>query len=210
RDALRDLDRGRGPDDRADGHERGGVRVPRRAGALARLPVRADELQRRRPHRRVRPVAVPRRPLPPRHRAQPPRPRRRPPRVRAARRAAPVNVAAAEGALPGALLLSEIREQPAVLERLLGRTGEIEAVASEAIRRGTSIVRMVGHGSSDNAASFGVYAFGMLPGWTALRDSISLSVYYGAEVDLRSSSVIALSQSGRTPDVVEYVARARR
>jgi glucosamine--fructose-6-phosphate aminotransferase (isomerizing) len=121
-----------------------------------------------------------------------------------------VNVVAPEGALPGALLLSEIREQPAVLERLLERTGEIEAVAAEAIRRGTSIVRMVGHGSSDNAASFGVYAFGILPGWTALRDSISLSVYYGAEVDLRSSSVIALSQSGRTPDVVEYVERARR
>ena len=33
---------------------------------------------------------------------------------------------------------------------------------------------MVGHGSSDNAASFGVYAFGLLPGLTAVRDSISL------------------------------------
>jgi glucosamine--fructose-6-phosphate aminotransferase (isomerizing) len=110
----------------------------------------------------------------------------------------------------GALLLSEIREQPAVLERLLGHAAEYEAVAAEARRRGTSIVRMVGHGSSDNAASFGVYAFGLLPGWTALRDSISLSVYYGAEVDLRGSSVLALSQSGRTPDVVDYVERARR
>jgi glucosamine--fructose-6-phosphate aminotransferase (isomerizing) len=70
-------------------------------------------------------------------------------------------------------------------------------------------VRLVGHGSSDNAASYGVYAFGLLPGWTALRDSISLSVYYGAEVDVASSAVIALSQSGRTQDVVEYVTRAR-
>jgi glucosamine--fructose-6-phosphate aminotransferase (isomerizing) len=68
---------------------------------------------------------------------------------------------------------------------------------------------MVGHGSSDNAASYGVYAFGLLPGWTALRDSISLSVYYGAEIDLRGSCVLALSQSGQTPDVVEYVERAR-
>jgi glutamine---fructose-6-phosphate transaminase (isomerizing) len=70
-------------------------------------------------------------------------------------------------------------------------------------------VRMVGHGSSDNAASYGVYAFGLLPAWTALRDSISLSVYYGAEVDLRSSCVVALSQSGETPDVLDYVHRAR-
>jgi glucosamine--fructose-6-phosphate aminotransferase (isomerizing) len=71
-------------------------------------------------------------------------------------------------------------------------------------------MRMVGHGSSDNAASYGVYAFGLLPGWTALRDSISLTVYYGAKLDLSSSTVIALSQSGRTPDVVGYVERARR
>ena len=72
-----------------------------------------------------------------------------------------------------------------------------------------SSIRFAGHGSSDNAASYGVYAFGLLPGWTALRDSISLSVYYGARLEQRGSSVIALSQSGRTPDVLEYVERAR-
>ena len=69
---------------------------------------------------------------------------------------------------------------------------------------------MVGHGSSDNAASYGVYAFGLLPAWTAMRDSISLSVYYGAELDLARSCVLALSQSGRTPDVVEYAQKARQ
>jgi glutamine---fructose-6-phosphate transaminase (isomerizing) len=119
-----------------------------------------------------------------------------------------VNVAVLDGA--GSVLLSEIREQPAALERLLEHASEYEAVAAEARRRGTSLVRMVGHGSSDNAASFGVYAFGLLPGWTALRDSISLSVYYGAELDLKDSTIVALSQSGATPDVVEYVQLARR
>jgi glucosamine--fructose-6-phosphate aminotransferase (isomerizing) len=49
-----------------------------------------------------------------------------------------------------------------------------------------------------------------LAGWTALRDTISLTVYYGASFDLSSSAVIALSQSGRTPDVVEYVERTRK
>jgi glucosamine--fructose-6-phosphate aminotransferase (isomerizing) len=42
-----------------------------------------------------------------------------------------------------------------------------------------------------------------------MRDSISLSVYYDAKLDLSSSVVVALSQSGETPDVVEYLARAR-
>ena len=45
--------------------------------------------------------------------------------------------------------------------------------------RDARLVRLVGHGSSDNAASFGVYAFGLLPNWTAMRDSITLTVHYG-------------------------------
>ncbi|HXG75662.1 MAG TPA: SIS domain-containing protein [Gaiellaceae bacterium] len=110
----------------------------------------------------------------------------------------------------GARFLAEIREQPAALERLLARSGEIASAAAEMRRRGAALVRMVGHGSSDNAASYGVYAFGLLPGWTAVRDSISLIVYYGASLDLRGCTVLALSQSGRTPDVVEHVRRARR
>ena len=111
---------------------------------------------------------------------------------------------------PGAQYLSEIREQPTALRRLLDHHAEFVRVADAATKHGGGIVRMVGHGSSDNAASFGVYAFGLLPGLTAVRDSISLLVYYGAKLDLRGSTVVALSQSGRTPDVLEYVERARR
>ena len=111
--------------------------------------------------------------------------------------------------LPGSVLLREIREQPAALTRLVELRDEYAAVARMLRKRRVKLVRLVGHGSSDNAASYGVYAFGLLPAWTALRDSISLSVYYGAETDVRGSCVVALSQSGQTPDVLEYVERAR-
>jgi len=70
-------------------------------------------------------------------------------------------------------------------------------------------VRLVGHGTSDAATTYGVYAFGLLAGWTAMRDSISLTVYYDAKLDFSGSVVIGLSQSGETPDVVDYVQRAR-
>jgi glucosamine--fructose-6-phosphate aminotransferase (isomerizing) len=109
----------------------------------------------------------------------------------------------------GTQFLAEIREQPAALLRLLEHDAAFARAAKTAAGRDTAIVRLAGHGSSDNAASYGVYAFGLLSGWTALRDSIALSVYYGAELDLSRSTVVALSQSGRTPDVVEYVTRAR-
>jgi glutamine---fructose-6-phosphate transaminase (isomerizing) len=110
----------------------------------------------------------------------------------------------------GSRFLAEIGEQPAALLRLLEQDAAFEQVAAEIRARGATTIRMVGHGSSDNAASYGVYAFGLLPGWTALRDSISLTVYYGAKLDVTGSTVLALSQSGRTPDVVTYLEHARR
>ncbi len=114
-----------------------------------------------------------------------------------------------EDADPGSVFISEIREQPAALLRLLEHEAEYAAAARILTQRPPALVRLAAHGSSDNAASYAIYAFGLLPGWTALRDSITLSVYYGAELDLGGSVVVALSQSGRTPDVVDYVERAR-
>ena len=110
----------------------------------------------------------------------------------------------------GARFLAEIREQPRALLRLVDGSEAFARIAATMRARGATTVRMVGHGSSDNAASYGVYAFGLEPGWTALRDSISLTVYYGAEVDMSGCTALGLSQSGRTPDVVQYVERARR
>jgi glucosamine--fructose-6-phosphate aminotransferase (isomerizing) len=120
--------------------------------------------------------------------------------------AAPVQ---APGDGGGTRFLAEIREQPAALCQLLEREDEFARVAAAIRERKATTIRMVGHGSSDNAASYGVYAFGLLPRWTALRDSISLIVYYGAELDMSGCTVLALSQSGKTPDVVQYVERVR-
>ena len=110
---------------------------------------------------------------------------------------------------PGSRFLDEIREQPEALLRLLEGEAEFARIAAEIRERDATTIRMVGHGSSDNAASYGVYAFGLLPRWTALRDSISLTVYYKAELDMSGCTVLALSQSGRTPDVVEYARQAK-
>ena len=103
---------------------------------------------------------------------------------------------------PGARFLAEVRDQPAALRRLLEHDAEIASIATLVRKRDLRLIRMVGHGSSDNAASYGVYAFGLLPRWTAMRDSITLTVHYGTPLDMSGSTVIGLSQSGRTPDVV--------
>ncbi len=109
----------------------------------------------------------------------------------------------------GEVFLHEIYEQPAALRALLAAEAEVAEVGARIAER-PRLVRLVAHGSSDNAASYAVYAFGLLAGWNAMRDSISLSIYYDAELPFEHALVVALSQSGRTPDVVEYVERARR
>ena len=117
--------------------------------------------------------------------------------------------AAAGSPSAGGVFRAEIYEQPARLRALVAAEREIAEV-SRRVAEGPRLVRLVAHGSSDNAASYAVYAFGLLAGWNAMRDSISLSVYYGAEIPLADSVVVGLSQSGRTPDVVAYVEHARR
>src|SRR5919197_5025290 len=114
-----------------------------------------------------------------------------------------------DGRPPGEIFAQEIHDQPEALQSLLEHENEYAALARAIDERSPALIRLVGHGSSDNAATYGVYAFGLLPHMTAVRDSISLSVYYDAELDFSSSVVLALSQSGRTPDVVAYVERAR-
>ena len=66
-------------------------------------------------------------------------------------------------AAPGTQFLAEIREQPRALRRLLEREAEFARVAAAMRDARARLVRLVGHGSSDNAASYGVYAFGLLP-----------------------------------------------
>ena len=110
----------------------------------------------------------------------------------------------------GAIFLSEIRGQPAALRALLEHEDAYARVAAEAQRRGARLVRMVGHGSSDNATSYGVYAFGLLPRWTAIATRSRSRSTTTRDLAMAGSTAIGLSQSGQTPDVIEYVARARK
>ena len=110
----------------------------------------------------------------------------------------------------GVRFRAEIAEQPDALLRLLDDTSPIAAAAKAISHASPSFIRLVGHGSSDNAATYGTYAFGLLAGIPAFRASISLSVYYEADGEAAPQPVVALSQSGKTPDVVNYVERARR
>lgn len=107
------------------------------------------------------------------------------------------------------VLWREIVDQPDVLRRLLTSGGDIVDAAYTLKQRGCEHVRFVAHGSSDNAATYGVYVLALLAGLSASRDSLSLPVYYHTPLRLDGTAVIAISRSGQTPDVVDYTRAAR-
>src|SRR4051812_40403825 len=106
------------------------------------------------------------------------------------------------------VLLAEIDEQPSVLDRLRADTA-IAGLGARLAAAPPRIVRLAAHGTSDNAATYGVYAFARLAGWTAIRDSISLPVYEHIQPDVAGDVAIGLSQSGETPDVVAWLQAMR-
>ena len=112
--------------------------------------------------------------------------------------------------MKGTLTIREIREQPEALARLLEREWRgVERVAAELRRRLPAAIVLAARGSSDSAALYGHYLIE-----TVLRVPVSLAspsvvTLYRRVPRLRGMLVIGLSQSGRSPDIVEYVRAAR-
>ena len=106
---------------------------------------------------------------------------------------------------------AELREQPAVLKRLLeaGRA-RTEAVAARIRERSLRFGVLAARGSSDNAARYGQYLLGIQNGFLAALATPSVFTYYGARPSLADALVVGISQSGQSPDIVEVVREGRR
>jgi glutamine---fructose-6-phosphate transaminase (isomerizing) len=104
----------------------------------------------------------------------------------------------------------EIHEQPEVLSRLLQKEmSAISRLAKKWRERDIEYVTIAARGSSDNAASYGKYVFGALNHLPVALPAPSLLTLYGARPNLRRSLVIAISQSGASPDILSVVEEAR-
>lgn len=102
---------------------------------------------------------------------------------------------------------SEIAEQPAALRRtlaaLLPRVGDVRALAGA-----TRQVLFIARGSSDNAAVYARYLAEAHAGRLATLASPSIATTYRRRLDLTGVLAVAISQSGRTEEIVETMAWA--
>jgi glucosamine--fructose-6-phosphate aminotransferase (isomerizing) len=105
----------------------------------------------------------------------------------------------------------EIAEQPEVAKRLLDRAPAIEMAVGARIReaapRGFVIAA---RGSSDNAALYAKYLFGVRNQALVALAAPSLFTHYARPPRLDGQCVIGISQSGASPDVIAVVEEARR
>lgn len=99
------------------------------------------------------------------------------------------------------LMQQEMRQQPDVLAHLVARFESDTAAVANLIPDPLSSVVFIGRGSSDNAATLGRYATELATGRPASLSAPSLTTRYRSPQRCDGVLAIALSQSGRTPEI---------
>ncbi|QNN53021.1 SIS domain-containing protein [Nocardioides mesophilus] len=107
-------------------------------------------------------------------------------------------------------LEDEMHEQPEAAARLLTQAWPLLDELAAVVRGpGTAGVVIVARGTSDNAARYAQYLWGLRHGLPVALATPSLVSVYGRRLELRHHSVVAISQSGSSPDIVRFVETAR-
>lgn len=108
-------------------------------------------------------------------------------------------------------LKREILEQPERVQQFLSNETENARRIAGAIRqRAPHFAMFVARGSSDNAARYGQYIFGVTSRLPVALATPSIYTLYGAPPRLHDALVLAVSQSGQSPDIVSVVEEGRR
>lgn len=105
----------------------------------------------------------------------------------------------------------EVLEIPHAVARLLDQSDLQIREAGRALQRADPrLIVTVARGSSDHAATLVKYAIELRAGIPVASLSPSLASIYGAHLKLAQTACIAVSQSGKSPDIVAMLAAARR
>ena len=106
-------------------------------------------------------------------------------------------------------MFSEISETPEVFSNLINSKAQFQLAAEKIKARDIANVIILARGTSDNAGHYLKFLIEVklgLPVGLASPSSVSI---YGAKVDFKNTLVIALSQSGRSPDLITFASAAR-
>src|SRR5437868_2722949 len=109
------------------------------------------------------------------------------------------------------LMLQEIGEQPAALEKTIKEErSKIETLGKSIKQRDIDLIVLVARGSSDNAALFGRYLLEITTGIPVSLSAPSVYTIYNAQLRLDHALVVGVSQSGEGEDINRVLESARR
>src|SRR5690349_14415172 len=109
------------------------------------------------------------------------------------------------------LMLAEIAEQPAALERTIAsERAKIAKLGNLLKSRDLKLIVLVARGSSDNAALFGRYLLEITTGIPVSLSAPSVYTIYNAQLRLDHALVVGVSQSGEGEDINRVLESARR
>ncbi len=108
------------------------------------------------------------------------------------------------------ILEREILQQPEVVRNFLLSEGTNAQDIARKLRDRFRYVLIAARGSSDNAARYAQYLFGLQLHLQVALATPSLFTMYGTPPDLSEALVIGISQSGQSPDIVSVLAEARK
>jgi glutamine---fructose-6-phosphate transaminase (isomerizing) len=106
------------------------------------------------------------------------------------------------GPTMGSVMRTEMAEQPTVIRSLLSRSGPTCLAISQALKDRPRGVVVIARGSSLNAGTYLAYAVETLAGIPVSLARPSVFTRYGAKPNYHGWLAVAMSQSGRTPEIV--------
>jgi len=109
----------------------------------------------------------------------------------------------------GTIMSSEIAETPSVFSKILGNMAAFDSVKNILVSEKIQSVLILARGTSDNAAHYLKYLIETHIGLPVGLTSPSSVTVYKSDLKYSNTLVIALSQSGQSPDLVHFATAAR-
>ena len=110
----------------------------------------------------------------------------------------------------GAIMASEIAETPKVFKSIFDNKDAFNAVKDVLTEEKIQSVLILARGTSDNAAHYLKYLIETQIGLPVGLTSPSSVTVYGSELKYSNTLIVAISQSGQSPDLVKFATAARQ
>ena len=110
----------------------------------------------------------------------------------------------------GAIMASEIAETPKVFTAILNNIQAFDSVKNVLLEEKIQSVLILARGTSDNAAHYLKYLIETQIGLPVGLTSPSSVTVYNAELKCANTLIVAISQSGQSPDLVKFATAARQ